>query len=105
MTKYVKVEVFVPEDYVVNIANALNAKDIIREGCYDYVFGVSNVKGHFRPIDGANPFSGKIGVVNEVDEVKMEFRIKYEDINEVKKIIEREHPYEEPVVNYIALID
>ena len=105
MSKYFKVEVFVPEEYVVNIVNGLNANDILKEGNYDYVFATTKVKGHFRPIEGANPFKGEIGVVHECDEIKMEFRVSEEDLDEVKKVIELKHPYEEPIVNIMELFD
>lgn len=105
MTKHLKVEIFVPEEYVVNIVNGLNEKDMLKEGNYDYVFATSKVSGNFRPIEGANPFSGEIGVVAKCEEIKMEFRIKSEDLDELRKIIELKHPYEEPVINIMELID
>lgn len=105
MSKHLKIEVYVPEEYVVNIVNGLNESNILKEGHYDYVFATTKVKGHFRPIEGANPFLGEIGVVQECDEVKMEFRIREEDLLDVKKIIELKHPYEEPIINIIELID
>lgn len=105
MSKYYKIEVFVPEEYVVEIVNGLNGSNILREGHYDYVFATTKVTGHFRPIEGANPFNGEIGVVHECEELKMEFRIRAEDLEKVKKIIEIKHPYEEPVINVIQLLD
>ncbi|EFI41711.1 hypothetical protein HMPREF0629_00335 [Peptoniphilus sp. oral taxon 386 str. F0131] len=105
LQKHLKVEVFIPKEYVVKVANALNERDILKEGHYDYVFALSEVRGHFRPIEGANPFNGEIGVVSELDEVKMEFRIRENDLADVKRIIELNHPYEEPVVNVYELID
>ncbi|MBP2024600.1 hypothetical protein [Peptoniphilus stercorisuis] len=105
MLNHLKIEVFIPEEYVVEIVNGLNESNVLREGNYDYVFATTKVKGHFRPIEGANPFSGEIGVVHECDEVKMEFRIKEEDLDEVRKIIEIKHPYEEPIINIIKLIE
>ncbi|WP_420836566.1 hypothetical protein [Anaerosphaera multitolerans] len=104
MAKFLKIELFIPEEYVVKLANALNENSILKYGNYDYVFTTSKVVGNFRPIEGANPNIGEIGVVSEVDEVKMEFRIVEEDLEEVKKIVELIHPYEEPVVNIIKLV-
>lgn len=104
MSNHLKIEVFIPEDYVVELANGLNESSFLKDGNYDYVFTTTRVKGHFRPIEGSNPFSGELGVVNECDEVKMEFRIREEDLDEVRKIIEIKHPYEEPVINVIKLI-
>lgn len=105
MLKHLKVEVFVQEKDVVRIANVLNEEGIIKEGNYDYVFVLTNVKGHFRPIEGADPYCGEIGIVNEVDEIKMEFRIREEDLEKSRKIIEINHSYEEPVINYIPLVE
>lgn len=61
------------------------------------------VEGHWRPLEGANPFDGTVGQVQTRPEVKMEFRIKEEEREEVQRIIDRVHPYEVPVVNYIPL--
>lgn len=102
--KYFKVEVFIPEDYVVEFANRLNEEGLLKDGNYDYVFATSKVRGHFRPIEGSSPFIGEIGQVCEVDEIKIEFRIKSCDLDKLKDIVEVVHPYEEPVVNIIELI-
>ncbi|WP_455258428.1 hypothetical protein [Peptoniphilus asaccharolyticus] len=104
MKEYIKVEVFIPEENLVELVNALNEKSILRDGRYDYVFATSHVTGHFRPIEGANPHIGEVGVVSEVKEVKVEFRIRATDMESVKDIIVKHHPYEEPVVNYIELL-
>lgn len=102
--EYIKVEVFVPEENVVEIVNALNEKDILKDGNYDYVFATSYVTGHFRPIEGSNPHIGEIGIVSEVKEVKMEFRIKSKDFEKVNDILREYHPYEDPIINYIELL-
>ncbi|WBW49966.1 hypothetical protein O6R05_08165 [Peptoniphilus equinus] len=101
---YIKVEVIVPEDSVVGVVNALNETDILNQGNYDYVFQTSRVRGHFRPIEGANPTVGEIGVVSDVDEVKIEFRIRETDLERTDRLLRKIHPYEEPVINYIALM-
>ena len=56
-------------------------------------------------MEGANPFDGTVGQVQTRPEVKMEFRIKEEEREEVQRIIDRVHPYEVPVVNYIPLAE
>ncbi|MDO5037737.1 MAG: hypothetical protein Q4E37_05495 [Tissierellia bacterium] len=101
---HIKVEVYIPEDFVVELANELNEHDLLKEGYYDYAFSVSRVQGHWRPLEGANPYDGEIGVVSRAEEIKMEFRIPAQDKDLVQHIIDRVHPYEEPVVNYIALL-
>lgn len=100
---FLKVELFIPEAFVVELANDLNEADFLKEGCYDYAFSTSKVEGHWRPLEGADPYDGVIGKVQKRTEVKMEFRISAEDRDEVQRIIDRIHPYEVPVVNYIPL--
>lgn len=100
---YLKVELFIPEDFVVELANELNEHDLLREGHYDYSFSTSKVMGHWRPLEGANPYDGEIGRVSQEEEIKMEFRILAENRDQVQGIIDRVHPYEDPVVNFIGL--
>lgn len=104
MREYIKVEIYIPEENVVEMVNALNEKNILCEGNYDYVFTKTEVRGYFRPIEGAKPHIGEIGVVKEVKEVKMEFRIKSQDFERVNDILREYHPYEEPIINYIELL-
>lgn len=103
--KYVKVEVFIPEKFVIDLANALNERDFLKQGLYDYAFSVTEVTGYWRPLEGASPFDGEIGVVSREPEIKMEFRIDRDDLEEVNRIIRFIHPYECPVINYIEVLD
>ncbi|MDQ0508474.1 Uncharacterized protein conserved in bacteria [Aedoeadaptatus ivorii] len=102
--KYIKVEILMPEAFVVELANDLNEAGILKEDCYDYTFSVSRVQGHWRPLEGADPYDGEVGKVQTKEEAKVEFRIREEDLEEVQRIIDRIHPYEVPVVNYIPLL-
>jgi hypothetical protein len=61
------------------------------------------VQGSYRPLEGANPFEGTIGVVSEGTEYKMEINCKREQVNNAIKIIKSIHPYEEPLINVIPL--
>ena len=101
---YLKVEVFIPQENVAILVNKLNEKGLLLDGNYDYVYCEIPVRGHFRPLEGANPAVGKIGQVTDQEENKLEFRIKKEKKEEVDKIIKLNHPYECPVINYIQLI-
>lgn len=100
---YLKVEVFIPRKNVVELANELNENGFLQEGFYDYAFSTTLAMGHWRPLEGANPYDGEIGVVKEAEEIKMEFRIKEEEREDVHRIINRVHPFETPVINYIVL--
>ena len=69
-----KIDVYIPEDYIGLLIKKLGDEKIITIGNYDYCYTTSKVKGHFMPNDLANNFSGEKNIINEVDEIKLEFR-------------------------------
>lgn len=102
--RYVKIETFIPEDSVISVISALNDADLIGEGSYDSVYASSRVTGHWRPLEGADPHIGEVGKLESQPELKIEFRIKANDLAETFRIIEREHPYETPVINAFEVL-
>lgn len=102
---YLKLEVYVPENDVKKIVKELNKENLIGDGAYDYVYTNTKVKGHFRALKGANPYIGEVGKIEEVDEIKLEFRVREEEIKKTLKIVKDNHPYEVPVINIIKLLD
>lgn len=61
--------------------------------------------GTFKPIDKANPYIGKKNNLEFVEEEKLEVVC---DVDIVKKVITKlreVHPYEEPAIDIIPLID
>ena len=61
--------------------------------------------GTFRPINDANPFIGSKDNLEFVEEDKLEVIC---DIDKVKKVVEtlrKVHPYEEPAIDIIPLLD
>lgn len=102
--EFLKLEVFIPLGHEESIIEALNSGGFLREGNYDYCYATSLVKGHFRPLD-AQAYIGQTGELTEVDEIKLECRIQAKHRTEVEALIRLAHPYEIPVMNYMALID
>jgi hypothetical protein len=99
----VKLEIFVPQDHAMQLAEALSEIGVGVIGNYDHCVALTAVRGFFRPREGANPFEGKVGEINEVAEYKLEVNCKRELVGEALKVIKRVHPYEEPLVNVIPL--
>jgi hypothetical protein len=101
----VKVEVLVPEEYIERLRDELNNIGLLTVGKYDNVVSYSVVKGYWRPLEGSSPFDGTKGEISFGSECKMEFRCSLENITEAKQVIKNIHPYEEPVINIIPLLD
>lgn len=85
------------------LADALSEIGVGVIGNYDHCVALVPVRGFFRPMEGANPFEGKVGELNEVAEYKLEVNCRRELVKEAIKVIKRVHPYEEPLINVIPL--
>lgn len=72
--KEYKLEIFVPETHVPVIREKLNEIGALKVGNYDHVMSITEVTGYWRPLDGANPYSGQVGEIHSASECKMELR-------------------------------
>lgn len=99
----VKLEIFVPQDHALKLADALSEIGVGVIGNYDHCVALTPVRGFFRPREGANPFEGKVGELNEVAEYKLEVNCKRELVKDALEVIKRVHPYEEPLTNVVPL--
>lgn len=74
-------------------------------GNYTYCTTSTRTIGTFIPSEEARPYIGNNNKLEFVDEEKLEFVC---DIDKVKKVISKlreVHPYEEPAIDIIPLID
>jgi hypothetical protein len=99
----VKLEIFVPQDHAIKLADALSEIGVGVIGNYDHCVALTSVRGFFRPMEGANPFEGKVGEINEVAEYKLEVNCKRELVKDAIEVIKCVHPCEEPLINVIPL--
>lgn len=99
----VKLEIFIPQGHVENVRDALAKAGVGVIGNYDHCFATSQVQGSFRPLEGANPFDGKVGEISVTVEYKLEVNCRRELVNEALAALRRSHPYEEPLINVIPL--
>lgn len=72
---------------------------------YDNVIFNSHVSGYWRPLEKATPYEGTKGEISFGTECKMEFRCFLKNIEEVKRVIKSVHPYEEPIINLIPILN
>lgn len=61
--------------------------------------------GTFVPNTLANPYLGENGKLEFADENKVEVVCNVENVKEVIKVLRDAHPYEEPAIDIIPLID
>jgi hypothetical protein len=99
----VKLEIFVPQGHVEKVRDALVETGVGVIGNYDHCFAISQVQGSFRPLEGANPFDGKVGTISITVEYKLEVNCRREVVKEAIAAVRRSHPYEEPLINIIPL--
>jgi hypothetical protein len=99
----VKLEIFVPQEYTSTIRDELAKIGVGVIGKYDHCFAVSQVTGYFRPLEGAEPFDGKVGEIKVTTEYKLEVNCKRELVKDAIRVIKSVHPYEEPLINVIPL--
>ena len=103
--KRVKIFVTIPLDSVGKVREAVcNAgAGIIGE----YTFCTSSTKsiGTFIPSENANPHIGARNKLEFVEEEKLEFVCDVAKVKEVIEELRKSHPYEEPAIDIIPLID
>ncbi|MBU4349216.1 Nif3-like dinuclear metal center hexameric protein, partial [bacterium] len=59
--------------------------------------------GTFKPMEGTNPFIGKIGGKETVQEIKIETVVAERDLESVVQAMKDTHPYEEPAFDVYEL--
>lgn len=100
----VKIEIYIPEEYLPQLREALRKGNAGVIGNYDSCMSIVNVRGYWRPLEGADPFDGEVGNLCEGQEVQVEVRCSREHMKMAVEEIRNIHPYEEPVINVIPLI-
>ena len=100
---YCKLEIFIPETRLEALQCALQEVDAGHIGNYDCCLSYSPVTGCWRPLEGTSPYLGSVGEISCEPELKVEVTVRAERVDETIAAIKRVHPYEEPVINAIAL--
>jgi hypothetical protein len=103
--RLVKIEIYVPEEFIIPIRDALHQVGAGRIGDYDHVFSITNVSGYWRPLENSLPYNGIKGSIHFGQECKIEVRCPIELAEKSIQTVKLIHPYEEPVINVIPLIE
>lgn len=98
-----KLVVYVPKSHEEKVRSAMSQAGAGALGNYsDCTFHVQG-QGHFRPLDGANPYIGEVDTLEQVEEVRIESTVKETFLNSVIKAMLSAHPYETVAYDVIKL--
>lgn len=100
---YFKVQIFIPDKDVELMKSAFNKHHLAQTGEYSEVFFQSQGKGQFKLSENANPHIGQSHKTETVYETKLELMIDGKDKSLAKQLIYENHPYEEPVFDFIEM--
>ena len=103
--KRVKIFVTIPLEKVEEVRNAMCEAGAGIIGEYSYCSTSTKSIGTFIPNENANPHIGERNKLEFVEEEKLEVVC---DVNLVKKVISKlreVHPYEEPAIDIVPLIE
>lgn len=91
-----KLVFFVPEDHAQAVKAAVFSAGGGRYRKYDSCSWETRGTGQFRPLDGAAPFLGTVGAVEQVSELRVEALCQDHLVRPVLAALLEAHPYEEP---------
>ena len=101
----VKLEVTVPPKNIDEVRNAMCEAGAGIIGNYTYCTTCANYIGTFKPNENANPYIGENNKLEFVKEIKLETICDVKDVKKVVCKLREVHPYEEPFIAIIPMID
>lgn len=103
--KLCKLVVFVPNNHMEVVRRAISEAGAGHVGNYSHCTFSSNGTGSFLPLDGTQPFIGSNGVVEYVEETRLETIVPEKISRRVLKAMLKVHPYEEVAYDLYQLIN
>ena len=101
---FFSITVFVPTTHGAAVREALATGGGGRSATYDSCsFTSSPGVGRFRPLTGARPHIGTIGLIEEVLEERIETEVAASRLPAVLAAVRAAHPYEVPAIHVVAL--
>lgn len=103
MSSHVKLVVYVPATHsdIVRQAIGDEAGEVL--GNYSHCSFTVRGVGRFKPNDKAKPFIGQSGVLEEVEEDRIEMTVPRDRLDRVVSAMRNVHPYEEVAFDIYAL--
>lgn len=105
MKDLVKLTIFVPLSHAELVREAIGKAGGGKIGNYSFCSFSTRGLGRFKPETGASPFTGEIGKLETVEEVKIEITCEKSRLKQIINAIEKVHPYEEVAVDIYPMLD
>lgn len=100
-----KVAIYVPKTHEKEIIHALSASGAGHLGDYrDCSFAVDGT-GRFKPMEGSSPYLGSTGILESVDESRIETIVQQDMLQKTLDRIKSAHPYEEVAIDIYPLVN
>jgi hypothetical protein len=100
----VKLVTFVPENHADILREAIGKAGAGILGNYDNcTFSIRGI-GRFRGLKGSNPAIGKVGILESVNEERIEVTVEKDSLEKVIEAIKSVHPYEEIPIDIYPLL-
>lgn len=103
--KKVKILVTVPVKNTGDIRKAVCDAGAGVIGNYSFCSTSVRVLGTFIPNEKANPYIGKKNKLEFVEEDKLEVICDVQNAKKIIEVLRKSHPYEEPAIDAVPLID
>jgi dinuclear metal center YbgI/SA1388 family protein len=100
-----KLSVFVTNEYHEAVSKAVFEAGAGEIGNYGECEFYTEGTGTFKPLEGADPFSGQIGSLSKDSEIKAEYLVSSHRLKAVIRAMEKAHPYEEVAHDIIPLVN
>jgi len=99
-----KLGFYVPASHLEQVKTALFAAGAGRIGNYDSCCWQTPGQGQFRALEGSQPFLGRQGKVETVEEYRVELVVDDTLLADVITALRTAHPYEEPAYDVVQLV-
>lgn len=98
------ISVYIPETHLEIVKYEMFKAGAGRYNNYDCCSWETKGTGQFRPLDGSKPFIGQNGIIEKVEEYRVEMICTDDIISNVIKALIASHPYEEPAYNAVKIL-
>jgi hypothetical protein len=102
--KNFKLVVYVPLTYADEVRNALGNAGAGVIGNYAHCSFSTRGVGRYKPLAGATPFQGQVGIFESVEEERIEVTIPEDHVKQVINALKTVHPYEEIAYDVFELV-